>query len=119
MTALSDRRFLLSGARDFAHQHKRVVVGVAEEGHPQIVSLKRRNERGLLFKVYAARQEDLIRALDIRNSIVDEGTRMVELRFFRRGKHEPYAVAIKESHVTPRLEQELHPKRVAIERDRL
>ena len=90
---------LAIGRADFAHQHKRVVVGVAEEGHPQIVILKRRNERGLFFKVYAPRQEDLIRTLDIRNSIVDERSRMIELRFFRQGQHQADTATFEERHV--------------------
>src|SRR5262245_27526930 len=83
----------------FAHQNKRIVVGVAKEGHPQIVILELRNQSGLLFTEDTSRKQCLVRLLNIRNSVVDEGSRMIVVGLIRLRQHQPHTAAIEESHI--------------------
>jgi hypothetical protein len=50
-------------------------------------------------------QKKLVRGVDVLNPEVEDGARMIELRRFRRAKHQAHSAAVKESQVARREEQ--------------
>src|SRR5437763_16884747 len=62
--------------------------------------------------------EDFGNFLDVIDFVVDDRSRMIELRPICRPQHDPNAAAIEERHVRRRLKKKRHAEDVAIERDR-
>src|SRR5580658_8703193 len=107
--------WLASTGADFAHQGEEIVVGIAEEGHPQIVVRHFGDEMRCSVTSDALRYQTLVGTLDVIHLEVNHGTSPFARAVLGNVQHQTYASAIEEGQVW-HLEQELHAERVAIER---
>src|SRR5580693_6496425 len=108
------KNWLPSAGVDFAHQREKILVRVAEEGHPQIVVRHLSDEMRCSLASDVLRYQTFVGTLDVIHLEINHGAAALAGAVLRDVQHQAYASTIEEGQVW-HLEQELHAERVAIE----
>lgn len=101
------------GAHYFAHQADGLVIGIAEEGQPQVVIGHLRDHVRFLHELNPSRDQQIVRPLNVRNAKVQYGPSGAR-HIGRSSEGEADFPALEERHWT-RIEEKLHPEHVLIE----
>ena len=79
-----------------AHQGKQVLLGIAKEGHPEIVIRHAGQEMGFIFEMDAGSEQLAVGRFDVRDGKIQNRAGVVKFRLLGRREHEAYTAAIEE-----------------------
>src|SRR6185295_14047719 len=119
---VSDQATQSTLLRHLAHDRQHVARRIAKKSHPQIRVRQTRDDVRRGLEDDAARDQHRRRLLDVVDRVVEDRGELLPGHaplLLRQRQHQPHAAAVEERQRRRRLEQELHPQQVAIERHRL
>src|SRR6266446_2774598 len=105
----------LFAALGFSHMSARTLFSESRKfGEPKIVRRHWRDERRFGFEMDAARCQNFVRALNVRDFEIKYRARMIEIRPFRNREHQSDATAIEERHFRRDSEKVFQAERLFI-----